>query len=124
VIKNSDKGWILASDCSAGHYFVFLIHRCLLLNIFPFPVRKAKPIGKFYNNRRSAAIDDRTLSILSCASCCANTIGDVLFTPQIDEVLQIKKICEYPLLALQILPASPKSADCKAAPEILAVVSI
>ncbi len=42
-------------DCGAGHYFDFLLRRCTVLNIFPFPVTTAKLIGKFYNNRRSAA---------------------------------------------------------------------
>jgi hypothetical protein len=45
----------LAWDCGAGHYFDLLIRRHLVLNVFPFPVSKAKLIGEFYNNRRSAA---------------------------------------------------------------------
>jgi hypothetical protein len=45
----------LAWDCGAGHYFEFLLRRCLVLNIFPFPVSTAKLIGDFYNNRQSAA---------------------------------------------------------------------
>jgi hypothetical protein len=44
----------MARDCGTGHYFDFLLHRRLTLNIFPFPVTTAKLIGKFYNNRRSA----------------------------------------------------------------------
>jgi hypothetical protein len=42
-------------DCCAGHYFDFLLRRCLAFNIFPFPATTAKLIGDFYNNRRSAA---------------------------------------------------------------------
>jgi hypothetical protein len=38
-----------------GTYFDLLIRRHLVLNVFPFPVSKAKLIGEFYNNRRSAA---------------------------------------------------------------------
>jgi hypothetical protein len=37
-------------------YFQVFIRRQLVFNIFPFPVSKAKFIGDFYNNRRSAAI--------------------------------------------------------------------
>ncbi len=47
--------WVLAWDCGAGHYFDFLLCRCLTLDIFPFPVTTAELIGEFYNNRRSAA---------------------------------------------------------------------
>ncbi len=46
---------VLAWDCGAGHYFDLLIRRHLVLNVFPFPVSKAKLIGEFYNNTRSAA---------------------------------------------------------------------
>jgi hypothetical protein len=45
----------MAWDSGAGHYFDFLLRRRLALNIFLFPVTIAKLIGKFYNNRRSAA---------------------------------------------------------------------
>ncbi len=38
-----------------GTYFDLLIRRRLVLNVFPFPVSKAKLIGEVYNNRRSAA---------------------------------------------------------------------
>ncbi len=45
----------MASDSGAGHYFEFLICPRLELNTFPFPVSKAKLLGDFYNNMRSAA---------------------------------------------------------------------
>jgi hypothetical protein len=54
-VKNSANRWVLAWDCGAGHYFVLLIRRCLVFNVFPFPVSKAKLTGEFYNNRRSVA---------------------------------------------------------------------
>jgi hypothetical protein len=38
-----------------GIYFHLLIRRRLVLNVFPFPVSKAKLLGEFYNNRRRAA---------------------------------------------------------------------
>ncbi len=53
--QNSTNHWVLAWDCGAGHYFDLLIRRRLAMNVFPFPVSKAKLIGEFYNNRRSAA---------------------------------------------------------------------
>jgi hypothetical protein len=53
-VYNSANHWVLAWDCGAGHYLEFLIHHCLVLNIFPFPVSTAKFVGEFYNNRRSA----------------------------------------------------------------------
>jgi hypothetical protein len=43
----------MAWDCGAAHYFDLLICRRFVLNVFPFPVRKAKLIGEFYNNRQS-----------------------------------------------------------------------
>ncbi len=53
--QNSTNCWVLAWDCGAGHYFDLLICRRLVLNVFPLPVSKAKLIGEFYNNMRSAA---------------------------------------------------------------------
>jgi hypothetical protein len=45
----------MAWDCGAGHHFDFLLRRRLALNIFLFPVTKAKFIGELLNNRQSAA---------------------------------------------------------------------
>ncbi len=46
-IENGVNGWILASDCGAGHYFDFLIRRHLVLNLFPFPLSTEKLLGEF-----------------------------------------------------------------------------
>jgi hypothetical protein len=55
-VKNSASRCILlAWDCGAGPYFEFLIRRCIVMNVFPFPVSTANLLGDFYNNRRSAA---------------------------------------------------------------------
>jgi hypothetical protein len=54
-VLNSTNRCVLAWDYCAGHYFEFLIHRRLVLNIFPFPLSTAKLLGDFYNSRQSAA---------------------------------------------------------------------
>jgi hypothetical protein len=53
-VKIGANHWGIAWDCGAGHYFDLLIRRRLVLNVFPFPVSKAKLLGEFYTNRRSA----------------------------------------------------------------------
>jgi hypothetical protein len=45
----------LVLNCAAGHYFEFLIHHHLEVNVFLFLVSMAKLIGNFYNNRQSVA---------------------------------------------------------------------
>jgi hypothetical protein len=54
-VENIANRWVLAWDCGAGHYFKFLFHRHLVLNIFPFPVSTVKLIGNFFKKERSAA---------------------------------------------------------------------
>ncbi len=106
---------ILASYCGAGHYFGFLIHRHLVLNLFLFLLSNEKLLDEFCYNRGSAAIRFCAPPILWCSLYCANTIGAAIFTLRMGKVQRTKKIRENSLLTQQICPMSPKgvaSAMC------------
>jgi hypothetical protein len=75
----------LAWDFGAGHYFEFLIHHRLVLNILTFPVSTSKLLGDFYNNRQSAANNFPRFAYSLIFLCCANTIGPAIHTPPIGE---------------------------------------
>jgi hypothetical protein len=103
---------VLAWDCGAGHSFEFSFRRCLVWNIFPFPVSTAKLLGDFYNNRRSTANSFPRFAYsfvvlmlrqyyLSCNSFSVNRRS----------AANVKKIRENFVLALQIRPASPICAS-------------
>jgi hypothetical protein len=67
--------WVLVWDCGAEHYFYFLLHRHLALNIFPFSVTTPKLIGEAHR------MDVCASPIISCSLCCANTIGAMSLAP-------------------------------------------
>ncbi len=95
--------WVLAWDCNAGHYFEFLIPRCLVLNIFPFLVRTAKLLGNFYNKQAKRC---KQFSLL-CLFFRFSYAAPILQVPRFVICQQAKhskenKICENFLLALQI----------------------
>ncbi len=50
-VKNGVNRSVGASDCGAGHSFVFLFRFHLGYAIFPFPVSTAQIIGEFWINR-------------------------------------------------------------------------
>ncbi len=85
----------MAWDCGAGHYFDLLIRCRLVLNIFPFPVSKAKLITIGEALRTGV----RALPILLCSLCCANTVGATIRTRLIGEARQIWKIREKLIIA-------------------------
>ncbi len=56
-VENGVNRSVGASDCGAGHSFVFLFKFHLDFTIFPFPVSTAKLIGEFWRNKRSTTSD-------------------------------------------------------------------
>ncbi len=99
---------ILASYCGARHYFGFLIHHHLVLNLFLFLLSNEKLLDEFCYNRRSAAIRFCAPPILWCSLYCANTIGAASFTMRMGKAQWTKKIRDNSLLTMQICPMSPK----------------
>jgi hypothetical protein len=101
----------VAWDCGAGHYIDFLLRHRLALNIFPFPVTTAKLIGKFYNNRQTAAHGcPRFAYSFVFLMLCQYYWRCDLFSANRRGAANKKKIRENFLLALRICSASPISA--------------
>jgi hypothetical protein len=99
----------LAWDCGAGHYFEFIIHRRLVLNIFGFPVSTANLLGDFYNKRQSAA--NSFLRFSYSFVFLSSTIGPAIRTPPIGIAQRtLKKQTKHFLLGLPICAASPIGA--------------
>jgi hypothetical protein len=92
-VKNSANRWVLAWGCGTRQSFISIINLCLVSNIFPFPVSKAKLIGDVWNNRWShwsVPNSFRALPILFCPLRCANTIGTAILTTLVGEAANIK----------------------------------
>jgi hypothetical protein len=81
--------------------FFFFFRRCLVLNIFPFPVSTEKIFGDFYNNKQSTANSFPRIAYFLLSLCRANTIGAAICT----RAANIKKIRKNFVWALQIRPA-------------------
>jgi hypothetical protein len=83
-IKNNANSWIWYWPTGHGAGYKF-----------PFPLNYIT-IGK------ARRIHSRSSAISSCHLCCTNTIGVVIFTPRLGEVLQFKKDHNFSLLVLLV----------------------
>ncbi len=84
----------MACDCGSGQYFAFLIRSCLVLNIFPFPVTKAKliPVGEISKNRKRG-LDISVIRLSFRVPYAAPILfGAAIYMPLIREVQRARPI--------------------------------
>jgi hypothetical protein len=87
-------------DSGTLHYFDFISHHRLALNIFLFPISTAKLIGEFYSITIGEAqqISVSASSILLYLLCCANATGAAIRTPPIgDKIIPSAMVSGPPL---------------------------